>query len=494
MTFVDLRSYLDDLASHDDLVTITDPVDPQFELGAVARLACETHGPAALFETLVGYPDFRATAAFLSYASDRNTPMARVARSLGLPADTKGDEVVDHLARARDTPAIEPVLVTDAPVHQNVVTDRGGLLDYLPVPHLHPGDGGPYVNTIGFFVLESPKRDWVNWAVARAMKVDGDRLVGMTAKMQHLGMLRDEWGTAGNRIPFALVLGADPVTTLLTGTPVAKYGQSEGGVIGALLGKPLEVVECVTSSLRVPAHAEIVIEGYLDLDASVNEGPMAEYHGYIDKLVNTDGAPMFTVYHVTAVTHRDNAIYPSTCAGKPVDEDHTITGPGVAAVSLNELRAAGLPVEKAWSVPETASHVLALTLSDDWSQRFPDTKVLLQQIGDVVKRDTHAAFWVQRILVTNNDIDPTSPSDLWWAYATRCRPGDDSIIMDGVPIMALSPIVNTPAEREAAVGRCEILDCLIPPVTGDASPTSAALAQSFPPGLVELAKARYRRS
>lgn len=491
MAFNDLRRYLADLEAHGELRTIKTPVSTEIQLGAIARLACETYGPAALFENLVGYPTFRGLAAFETYSGNPDNRAWRLARALGLSDDTTGDQIVDFLAGFRDTAGVAPVLVETGPVHENIVRDRGELLDYLPIPHLHPGDGGPYVNTIGFFVLESPDRSWVNWAVARCMKLDGDRMVGMTAVMQHIGMLRREWDKIGTSVPFALVLGADPITTLISGGPLAKFGASEGDIIGAIRGEPLEVVECVTSSLRVPAHAEIVIEGYIDLTESADEGPMAEYHGYIDKAKNTTGAPDFGVYHITAVTHRNDAIYPSTCAGKPVDEDHTITGPGVAAASLNALRAASLPVEKAWMVPESASHVLAVTVSDGWSGEFPDANELCRKIGNAVKMMDHSAYWVQRILVTDNDIDPTSPSDLWWAYATRCRPGDDSIILEDVPIMALSPIVNTREERTKTRGRVEVLNCLIPPYADDLSVTSAALRQAYPHDAIAFAERTY---
>ena len=491
MPFRDLRAFLADLDDRGDLRTLSDPVEPRFELGAIARLACETYGPAVLFDSLVGHPEFRATAAFQSYSSDADHPMSRIARSFGLPADSKGYQIVDHLSRIDAADSVPPTLVKDAPVQEHIVRDRDGLLDYLPVPHLHPGDGGPYVNTIGFFVMESPDRDWVNWSVARAMKLDGNRFVGMTANNQHIGMLREKWDAIRDTIPFALVLGADPVTTFIAGSPVAKFGESEVGVIGGLLGQALEVVECVTSPLRVPAHAEIVIEGYLDLTESANEGPMAEYHGYIDRLTNTQGAPTFGVYHVTAVTHRTNAIYPSVAAGKPVDEDHTLTGPGIAAVCLRAYRAAGLPVAKAWMVHESANHLLALTLTDDWATKHPDSAELFEQIVHTTKGLTHEAYWVQRILVTNDDIDPTSTSDLWWAYATRSRPGDGSTVFEGVPIMPLSPMVNTVEERLKGIGRIELLNCLIPPEVDEMSPTSAALRESYSAELVELARSRY---
>ncbi|WP_340637993.1 hypothetical protein [Mycobacteroides abscessus] len=142
-------------------------------------------------------------------------------------------------------------------------------------------------------------------------------------------------------------------------------------------------------------------------------------------------------------------------------------------------------------VPESASHVLAVTVSDGWSGEFPDAHELCRKIGNAVKTMDHSAYWVQRILVTDNDIDPTSPSDLWWAYATRCRPGDDSIILEDVPIMALSPIVNTREERTKTRGRVEVLNCLIPPYADDLSVTSAALRQAYPHDAIAFAERTY---
>lgn len=488
--YKDLRDYLSALESAGDLRHITEQVDSQSEVGAVARLACERYGPAVLFDNIKDYPGFRMLGAFETYSSEPGLPLARLNSIFGLAKDAPGSELVELLADARNLAPLDPVVVESGPVQDNIITENP--LDALPVPHLHPMDGGPYVNTIGFFVFEAPDRSWVNWSVARAMKVDGNHMVGMTAPMQHIGMLRAEWEKVGKSVPFALVLGADPLTTFLAGSSVSRYGHSERSLAGALLGKPVELVKCKTNDVLVPANAEIVIEGEIHFGEAPPEGPMAEYHGYIDAIVNTMGDPIFGGYRVVAVTHRDNAIYPCVSAGKPVDEDHTITGPGLAGVALDELRTHGLPVKSCWMLPESANHLLAVTVVDDWEASWDGTSSeLVAEIGKTVKALKHDGYWVQRILVTNHDIDPTSVSDLWWAYATRCRPGDGSQILEGVPIMALSPLVNSLEERMATVGRVELLNAVMKTPKAPEDIHSAAFTESYPKSVQERALALY---
>jgi UbiD family decarboxylase len=117
-------------------------------------------------------------------------------------------------------------------------------------------------------------------------------------------------------------------------------------------------------NLQVPATAEIIVEGHVSIDESAQEGPMGEYHGYL-----RDEKYHFPVYHVSAITHRNNPILPVTSAGKPVEEDHTAAGGPFPAVCLQQLRDEGLPVTSAWSVPEAAEHMLAVSVPRDWPRR-----------------------------------------------------------------------------------------------------------------------------
>lgn len=113
----------------------------------------------------------------------------------------------------------------------------------------------------------------------------------------------------------------------------------EADRLGALLGRPIETVRCRTVDLDAPASAEILIKGYLSLDETEDEGPMGEYAGYLWR-----GESMKRpVYHVTAVSHRDNAILPVVAAGEPIEENHSVWGIMSSAQLLHELRTAGLP-------------------------------------------------------------------------------------------------------------------------------------------------------
>ena len=113
---------------------------------------------------------------------------------------------------------------------------------------------------------------------------------------------------------------------------------------------------------------------------------MGEYHGYL-----RDETYRFPVYQVTAITHRDNPILPVTAAGKPVEEDHTAAGVPFAAVCLQQLRDEGLPVTSAYSVPEAAEHMLAVSVPANWSQRTHlSANDLSRRIATIAKTITAA--------------------------------------------------------------------------------------------------------
>ncbi|MBV9597672.1 MAG: UbiD family decarboxylase [Chloroflexi bacterium] len=473
----DLRSYLEVLDERGDLRRIKEPVDPRLEVGALARHACECNGEAILFENIKGFPNFRMVGAFESYSSGPDYRMAKVAIALGLEPRTHPLEIVEKLAASRSAKPIDPVIVDSGPCQENVLLGEKAILSTLPVPLLHSGDGGPYLNTVGAFVMRTADKSWSNWAVARGMMVDERHFFGATFSEQHLGMVRATWAE-DQRIPIALFLGAEPSVVVAAGAPLARHGQDESAYIGGYFGKPLELVRCKTVPLEVPANAEIVIEGRMVPDAAPPEGPMGEYHGYIE------GGPisnskLFALYEVTAITFRNDPIFPIVSAGKPVDEDHAITGPGLAAACLDILRREGVPVASAWMVPESAIQILAITLAEGWEKELKGASVdsYLMHIAEVLKNGpehTHVGHWIMRILVTNDDVDITNPRDLWWAYATRCRPGDGSQLLEDVLIMPLLPMINTPQERKTGRGRIEILNCLMTSAMHDIKPATFA--------------------
>ncbi|HKF50525.1 MAG TPA: UbiD family decarboxylase [Terracidiphilus sp.] len=462
--FTSLRDYLHALADLGDLREVKREVDTNLEIGAIIRRTYEIYAPAPLFTNIRGYSGYRVLGAPLSYSSLPQARMARVALALGLPAETKPLDIVEALARAMAAAPIPPVVVERGECQENVLTGDKASLEIFPTPLIHAGDGGRYFNTLGCWVLRSPDGKWTNWSIARGMVLDGKRLSGPIAPYQHNGMIFKQWKERGEPMPFALVQGAEPAAIYAGGMPLPD-GVDEAGFLGALFGEPLKLVKCKTVDLQVPASAEIVIEGHVSLDETALEGPMGEYHGYLQ--TEKFNLP---VYHVTAITHRNNPILPVCSAGKPVEEDHTITPVAGAAVSLRLLREAGLPITSAWGVPEAAEHLLAFSVPDDWSRRTKlSANDLCRRIAEIVKA-THGTQRVTRVLVCNDDIDLSDLRDLVWAWQSRCHPANGRFVLEDQPANPVEPMYefkvvtggDVSASKLNVAGPVEVLNCLLP--------------------------------
>ncbi|MFI5776853.1 UbiD family decarboxylase [Nocardia sp. NPDC051570] len=449
-------------------------MDTDLEIGAIIRRTHETYGPATLFSNIRGHAGYRVVGAPMSYSSHPDARMARVAIALGLDPATGGPQIVETLARAMHNEPIPPMVVPAAPCQQNVLLGDNTDLLKFPTPMIHNGDGGRYFNTLGIWVLRSPDGKWTNWSIARAMLIDGQRMTGFIAGSQHNSLILEMWRERGEPMPFALVQGAEPAALYVGGMPLPPH-VDENAYLGGHFGEPIETVHCKTVDLYVPASAEIVVEGHVSLDETWPEGPMGEYHGYLNGEVHP-----FPIYHVSAITHRDNPILPVCSAGKPVDEDHTIVCPGISAVLLNELRAHDLPITSVWFVPESATHLLTVTLSPDWAQRCGVSAAELgRRIVEICKNEPsveHAGRWFSRLMLIDQDIDPTDMRDLMWAWATRCHTSYGSTVLD-MPISILSPVF-TDAERFSQRGPVQVLDCLLRDGL-----SSTAFAENFPADL-----------
>ena len=249
-----------------------------------------------------------------------HNPLARIALSLGLRATATGAQIIEVVAAARGKPGIAPVSVPaqDAPCKQNIA--RGGDIDLeqFPAPIIHGPDGGRYIQTYGMNIVKTPDGSWTNWSVNRMMIAGKDRLACLIPPFQHLGMIRTQWARLGQPMPIVMATGVEPGLPFVGGMPLPE-GADESHFLGALFGESIEVTPAETVDLPVPATAEIVIEGHIAVDETAMEGPMNEYPGYNAR----QGSPK-AVFHVSAVTWRDQAILPVVAAGPPVEEDHTV--------------------------------------------------------------------------------------------------------------------------------------------------------------------------
>jgi UbiD family decarboxylase len=454
----DLREYIKALESFGDIQRINRSVSSVLEVAAITRRSTEQRRPAPLFDKIEGAkPGFRMLGATGALSSDPRHPLARIALSLGLSHDVTSKQLVDHLVEAKQTPLIPPKLVSreKAPCKQNVLLRDAAKLDGFPIPLIHPDDGGRYINTWGIIVAKTPDGRWTNWSISRIMMLDGQRMTGLVLPQQHIGMIWKEWEKIGKPMPFAVVEGGDPGVAVVGGMPVPAE-VDEGSFLGTLYGEPVEVVKCETVDLDVPASAEVVIEGHLAVTRAATEGPFAEFHGWA--LSETSPEPIYTI---EAITYRDDPIWPICATGRPPDDSQVAPALGVSAEVVALLRDARLPVTTAWLLVDTACHWMVITVPRSWRDLLPgaSTSEFVHRIGQAMSA-TRVGRMCPVTYVLDDDIDPTSLSDVLWALGTRVHP---TLRQESWEVTILPwYLCYTDQERHAARGSIVVHDGLLP--------------------------------
>jgi 4-hydroxy-3-polyprenylbenzoate decarboxylase len=206
-----------------------------------------------------------------------------------------------------------PKKVRRAPV-QDIIEKEKPSVNFLPVLQCWPKDGGRFI-TLPQVITRDPDTQARNVGMYRLQVIDERTL--LVHWQRHKGGAEHERvarATHQERIPAAIVLGGDPASMWSASAPLPP-NFDEYLLAGYLRGSPVEFVDCVTQPLEVPANAEIAIEGFVDLNDYRPEGPFGDHTGYYTPV------ELFPVFHVTAVTHRKNPIYPTTIVGVPPMED-----------------------------------------------------------------------------------------------------------------------------------------------------------------------------
>ncbi len=321
-----LRDFVTLLERRGELLRVTTPVSPALEITEIVRRVSQgqaIRNPALLFERVRGYDlpvlinmfgnaQRMAWALHVDELEALNRNLARLVdlrmpRSMGAAAG-RALSLVDALRAA----GVRPHKVKRAPV-QEVIETANPSLDFLPILTCWPKDGGPFI-TLPQVVTQHPETGVRNVGMYRLQKVDSRTLLVHWQRhkggAEHERVKRD-----GSQLPAAVVLGGDPACIWCASAPLPP-DIDEYLLAGWLRGKPVPLVACVTQPLSVPADAEVVIEGYVDLDDQRPEGPFGDHTGYYTPV------ELFPAFHVTAVTRRRDPIYPATVVGPPPMEDY----------------------------------------------------------------------------------------------------------------------------------------------------------------------------
>ncbi|NOZ30297.1 MAG: menaquinone biosynthesis decarboxylase [Chloroflexi bacterium] len=329
MAYRDLRAFIDRLEKAGELVRIQAPVSAHLEITEIVDRVSK--GPAErnkalLFERVKGYdipvlinmlgsPRRMAWALGvedLNELTDRLSTLIRpeLPRGLGQALDRAGE-----MWGALRAVGLKPNIVRKAPVQDVVLTGERVTLEHLPILQCWPEDGGRYI-TLPTVISRDPETGIRNVGMYR-LQVYDERTLGMHWQLHKGGAEHErkarEMGR--DRIPVAVSLGGDPAIVWAGSAPLPP-DIDEFLLAGWLRGRPVELVRCVTQPLEVPAHAEIVIEGYVDPEERRPEGPFGDHTGYYTPVDD------YPVMHVTAITHRRQPIYPATVVGRPPMEDY----------------------------------------------------------------------------------------------------------------------------------------------------------------------------
>ncbi|QIH07572.1 UbiD family decarboxylase [Pseudomonas sp. BIOMIG1BAC] len=484
---LDLRTFIETLRQRNDLVDVETVVDPTLEAAAIIRRVYEERLPAPLFHNLTGaMPGARLLGAPAGLLRNRRLAYSRLALHFGLPETTTAPELVEKIRSAVKARPIDPVVVDTGPVKENKWIGAQVDLNQFPVPLLHEADGGRYFATYGFHVVQSPDGTWDSWGIGRMMLNGRNSLVGPAMPTQHIGQVRKMWTDLGKPTPWAMVLGAPPAAVAVAGMPLPT-GVSEPGYIGALLGQGLPVVRTETNGLLVPANAEIVLEGEISLSEQAMEGPMGEYHGYQHHQGNVQ-----PVFHVHAVTFRNNPILPICVAGLPPEENHTIWGTMISAQLLDTCQEAGLPIDMAWCSYEAATCWAVLAVDPVKLASLNTTaEEFVHRVADVVF-GSHAGYLIPKLILVGNDLDITHIDEVVWALATRHHPGSDHYSLPEVRAFPMVPYLNADDKQRGTGGKA-IINCLFPEqFQGKIRAATASFKHSYPEQLVNQVLAKWQ--
>jgi 4-hydroxy-3-polyprenylbenzoate decarboxylase len=320
---------------------------------------------------------------------------------------------------------MRPRSTSRAPCQEVVLKGRDIDLGQLPVQTCWPGEPAPLI-TWPLVVTKGPdkgkREDAFNLGIYRMQVTGPDTTLMRWLKHRGGAQHHRRWKDSGKRepLPAAAVIGADPGTILAAVTPVPDT-LSEYQFAGLLRGQRVDLVDCKTVPLKVPAEAEIVLEGYVSLDEQGDEGPYGDHTGYYNAV------EPFPVFQVTAITMRQSPIYLSTFTGRPPDE------PSVLGEALNEVFVPLLQqqfpeIVDFWLPPEGCSYRVAVV---SMKKAYPGhAKRVMMGAWSYLRQFMYTKF----VIVVDDDIDARAWPDVIWAMSTRMDPARDTTTIENTPI------------------------------------------------------------
>jgi 4-hydroxy-3-polyprenylbenzoate decarboxylase len=417
MPFEDLREFIRALEKQGELKRVTLEVDPHLEITEFADRAVKNNGPALLFEKPKGS---RVPLLINAFASMRRMQIALGVNDIEVVAQRiagflemqKPEGLLDKLKllpKLAELNSAFPKIVSRGPCKE--VIRREFSLDEFPILHCWPGDGGRFI-TLPMVFSKDPATGKRNCGMYRMQVFDG-RTTGMHWQKHKQGADHYRRLTAEGkqtRMPVAVAIGSDPATLFSSILPLPP-SIDEMVFSGFLRGKAVEMVKCETCDIEVPANAEIVLEGYLNLGEMRREGPFGDHTGFYS--LDDD----YPVFHIECITHRKHPVYPATIVGPPPMEDFYM-GKAIERIFLPLMRMQLPEVRDICMPAEGVFHNLILV---SMKKSYPgQARKVMHAIWGLGQ-----AMFSKCIVVVDEDVDVQNVAEVAWKALNNIDPQRD---------------------------------------------------------------------
>ena len=407
--FSGLKDFIEFLKQNGELLTLSTPLVPKFEISAILSELGKKEAPAILIEKVKGYK-FPVIGNLLGTKK-------RLAMALGVGQENFFGNTISKLEKR-----IPPILVKDPSPKEVFAQKRKiNLLELLPILTHYAKDSGPYI-TSGMTSARDPKDGTMGRGLHR-MEVRGKNELGISLINPPLSEIYAQYKKENRRMEVATVIGVDPAILIALISKVPR-GMDKLSVAGGLKGKPIPMVKAETVDIDIPAQAEIVIEGYVDPKGKEKDGTLGESSGYY---MTFSKSPTI---HVTTITYRKGAYFHAIVPwGLEVDNLLCLIH-GIDFVPKMKKEISSL--KRIHFIPGTfGSHVV---MNIDTDSKAEIRKALTYALSF-----TH----VKKVIVVDEDVDPEDSQEVEWALATRFQ-GDRDLIV--VPDLRGQPI--DPSSKE----------------------------------------------
>jgi 4-hydroxy-3-polyprenylbenzoate decarboxylase len=447
MSYRSLREFIKRLESEGELMRVREPVSTVLEMTEIQTRLLAENGPAVIFEqpvradgsrsdipvlvNLFGTVKRIAMGVTMGGVERRDAKSLRevgeLLASLRQPEPPRSiAEAFELLPLAKSVLSMKPKTVgaRSAPCQQVVLQGADIDLNGLPVQTCWPGEPAPLI-TWPLVVTRGPsdsREDNFNLGIYRMQLLSRNQTIMRWLRHRGGAQHHRRWSeqNAGAPFPAAVVIGADPGTVIAAVTPVPDTF-SEYQFAGLLRGARVELTDCVTQPLKVPAEAEIVIEGEVSLSDYRDEGPYGDHTGYYNAVEK------FPVFTANAITMRKDPIYLSTFTGRPPDEPSRL-GEALNEVFIPLFQQQFPEIVDFWLPPEGCSYRIAVV---SIRKAYPGhAKRVMMAVWSYLRQFMYTKW----VVVVDDDIDARDWKDVMWAIATRMDPARDITLIEGTPI------------------------------------------------------------